>query len=287
MKRKRVFIKLLIVLIPWLLAGLSALAQNRVYFGTVAEENGSTLPGVTVLIKGLSTGTITDVNGKFSLSVPDGSKTLIFSFVGLKSQEIILGSNTSLKVVLQPESIGVDEVVVVGYGSQKKVNLTGAVSAVKIDEKLTNRALTNLSSGLSGLVPGLAAVQSSGMAGNDKATMIIRGLGTVNSASPLIVVDGMPDVDINRINMNDVESISVLKDAASSAVYGSRAANGVILITTKSGKGSGRTSINFSSSYATEVPTKAYDFMADYARALTVEQRAAASSTLRSNYLTE
>ena len=285
MKRKRVFIKLLIVLIPWLLAGLSALAQNRVYSGTVAEENGSTLPGVTVLIKGLSTGTITDVNGKFSLSVPDGSKTLIFSFVGLKSQEIILGSNTSLKVVLQPESIGVDEVVVVGYGSQKKVNLTGAVSAVKIDEKLTNRALTNLSSGLSGLVPGLAAVQSSGMAGNDKATMIIRGLGTVNSASPLIVVDGMPDVDINRINMNDVESISVLKDAASSAVYGSRAANGVILITTKSGKGSGRTSINFSSSYATEVPTKAYDFMADYARALTVEQRAAASSTLRSNYL--
>ena len=273
------------VLIPWLLAGLSATAQNKMYSGTVTEQNGTSIPGVAVVIKGQSIGTVTDIDGKFVLSVPADAKSLVFSFVGLKQQEVKLGTNTTLTVVLEADVIGVEEVVVVGFGTQKKVNLTGAVAAVKIDEKLTNRALTNLSSGMSGLVPGLAVTQSSGMAGNDKATMIIRGLGTVNSASPLVVVDGMPDVDINRINMNDVESISVLKDAASSAVYGSRAANGVILITTKSGKGSGKTSINFSSTFALEVPTKSYDFMADYPRALTVEQRAAASSTLRSNYL--
>ena len=284
MKRKRVFIKLLMVLIPWLLAGLSAVAQNKTYSGTVSEADGSTIPGATVVVKGQNQGTITDSNGKFSLSVPADARTLVISFVGLKSQEVTLGANTTLAIVLEADVVGVEEVVVVGYGSQKKVNLTGAVAAVKIDEKLTSRALTNLSSGMSGLVPGLAVTQSSGMAGNDKASLIIRGLGTINSASPLVVVDGMPDVDINRINMNDVESISVLKDAASSAVYGSRAANGVILITTKSGKGQGKTRINFSSSYAAEVPTKENNFMADYPRALTLEQRAAAVNTLRSNY---
>ena len=285
MKRRRVFIKLLMVLIPWLLAGLSAVAQNKMYSGTVTEKNGSTIPGVAVSVKGQKNlGTITDINGKFSISVPSTANTLVFSFVGLISQEISLGTNTNLTIVMLENVVGVDEVVVVGYGTQKKVNLTGAVSAVKIDEKLTSRSLSNLSSGMSGLVPGLAVTQSSGMAGNDQATMIIRGLGTINSASPLVVVDGMPDVDINRINMNDVESISVLKDAASSAVYGSRAANGVILITTKSGKGQGKTSINFTSSYAGEIPTKSYNFMSDYARALTLEQRASAVNTLRSNY---
>ncbi|MEI6275296.1 MAG: TonB-dependent receptor [Prolixibacteraceae bacterium] len=285
MKKNRVFIRLLMVLIPWLLAGLSVVAQNTVYSGKVTEQDGSSIPGVSVVVKGQSIGTTTDMDGKFTISVPAGSKTLVLSFIGLKAQEVTLGSNKTLNVVMASETVDVEEVVVVGFGTQKKVNLTGAVAAVKIDEKLTNRALTNLSSGMEGLVPGLAVTQSSGMAGNDKASMIIRGLGTVNSSSPLVVVDGMPDVDINRINMNDVESISVLKDAASSAVYGSRAANGVILITTKSGKGSGKTSINFSSSYAATNPTKAYDFMADYPRALTLEQRAASVSTLRSNYI--
>ena len=285
MKKNRVFIRLLMVLIPWLLAGLSVVAQTTAYSGKVTEQDGTSIPGVSVVVKGQTVGTVTDLNGKFSIQVPAGSKVLIFSFIGLKSQEVTLGTNKTVNVVMAAEAVDVEEVVVVGFGTQKKVNLTGAVAAVKVDEKMTNRALTNLSSGMEGLVPGLAVTQSSGMAGNDKATMIIRGMGTVNSSSPLVVVDGMPDVDINRINMNDVESISVLKDAASSAVYGSRAANGVVLITTKSGKGSGKTSINFSSSLALEVPTKAYSFMADYPRALTVEQRAAASNTLRSNYL--
>ncbi len=283
MKRKRVFIKLLMVLIPWLLAGLSAVAQNKMYSGTVTEKNGTSIPGVAVVVKGQNIGTVTDVDGKFSLSVSAGAKTLVFSFVGLTSQEITLGTNTTLSVVMEANVVGVEEVVVVGFGTQKKVNLTGAVASVKIDDKITSRSLTNVSSGLSGLVPGLSVSQNSGMAGKNAVSLLIRGMGTVNNANPLVVVDGMPDVDINRVNMNDVESISILKDATSAAVYGSRAANGVILITTKSGKGMQKTSINVTSSYAVEVPTKSYEFMADYPRALTLEQRLAAVNSLRAN----
>ena len=225
------------------------------------------------------------MDGVFRLNMPGDAKTLSFSFVGMKSQEIDASGKTTFTIVMQDESIGVDEVVVVGYGTQKKVNLTGAVSAVKVDEKMASRSLANVSSGLTGLVPGLAISQNSGMAGKNDVSMLIRGMGTVNNANPLVVVDGMPDVDINRLNMNDIESISILKDATSSAIYGSRAANGVILITTKSGKGMAKTNITFSSSLAVEVPTKSYEFMADYPRALTLEQRLAAVNTLRSNYL--
>jgi TonB-dependent starch-binding outer membrane protein SusC len=258
--------------------------QQRLFVkGVVKDEKGNTLPGVTIAVKESNKVAITDANGNFSIQITPNDKTLIFSFIGMKKQEVLIDKQASMTVTLYSETSTLDEVVIVGYGAQKKVNLTGAVSAVKIDEKLASRALTNVSSGMSGLVPGLAVTQSSGMAGNDQASMVIRGLGTVNNANPLIVVDGMPDVDINRVNMNDIESISVLKDAASSAVYGSRAANGVILITTKSGKGMSKAVINFSASTSTEVPTKAYSFMADYPRALTLEQRLAAVNTLPAN----
>jgi TonB-linked outer membrane protein, SusC/RagA family/TonB-dependent outer membrane receptor, SusC/RagA subfamily, signature region len=263
----------------------NALLQQIKVMGTVTGMDGIPIPGVNVTVTGTTIGVITDIAGKYSIEIPQGSKSLTFSFIGMATQEISIGTLTQIDVKMVESSFGLEEVVVVGYGTQKKVNLTGAVSAVKIDESLTSRTLTNVSSGLTGLVAGLAVTQSSGMAGNDNANLIIRGMGTINSTAPLIVVDGMPDVDINRINMNDVESVSVLKDAASSAVYGSRAANGVILITTKSGKEQGKTKINFSSSYAGEVPTKAYDFMADYPRALTLEQRLAAATTLPANFV--
>jgi TonB-linked SusC/RagA family outer membrane protein len=252
--------------------------------GKVTDKNGDPLPGVSVVVKGTTVGSITDSEGVFRLNIPAEAQTLIFSFVGMLSQEIPVAGKTTFDIILQDETVGVEEVVVVGYGTQKKVNLTGAVSAVKIDEKITSRSLTNVSSGLNGLVPGLAVNQNSGMAGKNDVSLLIRGLGTVNNANPLVVVDGMPDVDINRLNMNDIESISILKDATSSAVYGSRAANGVILITTKSGKGMQKTNINYSSTFSVEVPTKAYEFMADYPRALTLHQRLAAVNTLRSNY---
>ncbi|MBC8004600.1 MAG: SusC/RagA family TonB-linked outer membrane protein, partial [Verrucomicrobia bacterium] len=258
--------------------------QQKGISGAVNDNKGLPLPGVSVVVKGTTIGTITDTDGKFKLSIPASAQTVVFSFVGMVSQEVAVGDKSTFNIVLQDENVDVEEVVVVGYGTQKKVNLTGAVSAVKIDEKITSRSLSNVSSGLNGLIPGLAVSQNSGMAGRNNVSLLIRGLGTVNNANPLVVVDGMPDVDINRLNMNDIESISILKDATSSAVYGSRAANGVILITTKSGKGMDKTRINFSSSYAIEHPTKSYEFMADYPRALTLHQRLAAANTLRSNY---
>ena len=276
-----------------LLAGLLVVAgtsshawgQIPVTGRVTSSEGGEGLPGVNVVVKGTTEGTITDTDGRYAISVPSAESSLIYSYIGHVTQEITVGERSVIDISMDLDIKTLNEVVVVGYGTQEKVNMTGAVSAVKIDDKITSRALSNVSTGLSGLVPGLAVTQSTGMAGRNDADLIIRGLGTVNNSNPLIVVDGMPDVDINRINMNDIESISVLKDAASSAVYGSRGANGVILITTKSGKGLEKTSINYTGSYAIEVPTKAYEFMADYPRALTLHQRNAAVGTLRSNYL--
>lgn len=263
----------------------SMLAQNQKQIsGTVSDTEGAPLSGVTVAIKKTSKGVSTDDNGRFKIDAASGD-FIVFSYLGFNTKEIAVGASNSVDIKLEKNTSALGEVVVVGYGTQKKVNLTGAVSSVRIDEKITSRALPNISSGLSGLVPGLAAVQSSGMAGNNAASLIIRGLGTVNNAGPLIVVDGMPDIDINRININDIETISVLKDAASASVYGSRAANGVILITTRSGKGQKKTSLTFNSNTAVTVPNKSYQFMADYPRALTLHQHRASVNTLPQNQL--
>lgn len=262
-------------------AEVSGVKQSlRKITGIVKDHTGEPVIGANVVIKGSGTGTITDLNGQYSLDVPEGT-ILQISYIGYTTLEVPVKDQKIVNIDLREDSQLLQEVVVVGYGTQKKVNLTGSVSSVKVDEKITNRSLTNVSSGLSGLVPGLAVTQSTGMAGRNGADLKIRGLGTVNNANPLIVVDGMPDVDINRINMNDIESISVLKDATSSAVYGSRAANGVVLITTKSGKNQEKTRINFSGSYAFVKPTKVSEFMADYPRALTLEQRRSMTSTSR------
>jgi TonB-linked SusC/RagA family outer membrane protein len=280
----RKFCQLLTLLLVVIGISHQARAQSTTITGRVTTTDGAEpLPGVSVVVKGTTDGTITDVDGKYSIAVPSRESVLLFSYIGHLSEEVVVGERSSIDISMTPDIQTLNEVVVVGYGTQEKVNMTGAVSAVKVDDKLTSRALTNVSSGLSGLVPGLSAVQASGMAGGNNATLLIRGLGSVNGSGPLIVVDGMPDVDINRLNFNDIESISVLKDASSGAVYGSRGANGVILITTKSGKGQQKTSINYTGSYAVEQPTKAYDFMANYPRALTIHQRAAAVNTLRAN----
>jgi TonB-linked SusC/RagA family outer membrane protein len=252
--------------------------------GKVTDEKGVGLPGVNVIEKGTSNGTTTNPDGDYTITVAGASSVLTFSFIGYVSQETTVDNRAAISIQLAPEDKSLDEVVVVGYGTQKKVNVTGAVSAITIDDKITSRSLSNVSSGLQGLVPGLAVNQNSGMAGRNNASLVIRGLGTVNNASPLVVVDGMPDVDINRLNMNDIESVSVLKDATSSSVYGSRAANGVILITTKSGRGQEKATINFSANYGFQTPTRAYDFLADYPRTLTLHQRAAAVNTLRPNF---
>jgi TonB-linked SusC/RagA family outer membrane protein len=252
--------------------------------GVVTDVGGEPLPGVSIIVKGTTTGITTDLDGKYRIAVPGRNSVLEFSYIGFVPQAVTVGGQTVINIVMKEDTQTIDEVVVVGFGTQKKVNLTGAVSAMNVDETLTSRSLSNVSAGLQGMMPGLAVSQNSGMAGRDDISLMIRGMGTVNNANPLVVVDGMPDVNINRLNMADIESISILKDAASAAIYGSRAANGVILITTKSGKGSDKVSISFTGNYAVSTPTNRIEFMPDYSRALTLHQRAAAVNTLESNY---
>lgn len=245
----------------------AGIQQPLTISGKIIDKSGTPLPGVTVVVKGTTTGTITGVDGTYTIQLPASAEILSFSFVGMRAQEIAIAGQSVINLTMFEEAIGVDEVVVVGYGVQKKVNLTGAVAAVKIDEKIASRALTNVSSGLAGLVSGLMVTQNSGMAGSDGAVLRIRGIGSPNNTNPLIVVDGMPDVDINNINMNDIESVSVLKDAASSAIYGSRAANGVILITTKRGE-TGKVKLNYTGSYSFQNLTNYYESLDDYPRVL-------------------
>lgn len=201
--------------------------------GTVTDKsNGEPLIGASVLEKGTTNGVITDIEGNYSFKVKSGA-TIVISSIGYKSMEITAKSGAKATVQLEEDSEILDEVVVVGYGVQKKVNLTGAVSTVS-DAKLENRAAPNLSTMLTGLASGVSVRQSSGNPGEDGASIRIRGVGTFSGdyRSPLVVIDGAV-ADMNSVNPEDVESISVLKDAASAAIYGARGANGVILVTTK------------------------------------------------------
>jgi len=208
--------------------------QQKSISGKVTDSTGAPLPGVSVVIKGTTTGVITDMDGKYSLAKVAESAILQFSFVGMKTQEFLVGSKASINVALVEETIGLDEVVAVGYGTQKKVNLTGSVASVDMAKISEVRPITNVSSGLAGLVPGLYVKSGNNVPGSD-ASLLIRGQGTLNNSSPLVIVDGV-ESSFNTITPQDIATISVLKDAASSSIYGSRAANGVILITTKRGE---------------------------------------------------
>lgn len=208
--------------------------------GMVTDENGEPLPGVTVSVAGTTIGTATDMDGRYSLTVPEEG-TLVFSFIGFETQRFEIGSRSVIDVTLTEDLASLDEVVVVGYGEQKKVNLTGAVSSLDA-EFLENRPITNSSQALQGL-SGVYINQSKGRPGADDANISIRGVGTLGNSNPLVIVDGV-EFSLRDINPNDIESATVLKDAAASAIYGSRAANGVILITTKKGK-EGRLQVDY------------------------------------------
>jgi TonB-linked SusC/RagA family outer membrane protein len=236
---------------------------DRSISGRVADEKGEGLPGVSILVKGSSRGTTTDLEGNFTLSVPDDNAVLVFSFVGYLTEEIVLGTRTQVQVALKPDNKTLEELVVVGYGTQKKVNLTGAVSTVDIAKETESRPITSLSSGLSGLAAGLHVNQGSGRPGNDGASLRIRGQGTLNNSDPLVVIDGVIG-NMNMLNPQDVETISVLKDAASAAIYGSRAANGVVLITTKSGK-SGDFKVNYNGFLSSARPSNVVKTVSNYA----------------------
>jgi TonB-dependent SusC/RagA subfamily outer membrane receptor len=209
-------------------------AVERVISGKVSSKSGEGLPGVTVLLKGTSIGATTGTDGSFSLTVPDGGGTLIFSFIGFATREVAIPASGKLHVTLEEDAKALEEVVVVGFGTQKKVNLTGAVSAVSA-ETLTSRPVGQTSAALQGIASGVTVVQSSGQPGADAGTIRIRGIGTLGNSNPLVLIDGI-EGSMNSIDPNLIESISVLKDAASASIYGSRAANGVILVTTKRAK---------------------------------------------------
>ncbi|AHM61174.1 TonB-dependent receptor plug [Flammeovirgaceae bacterium 311] len=257
-----------ILFLSWLCVA-NVMAQSQTISGKVTDaENGEGLPGVTVQVKGTTTGTVTDVDGNYSLSVPNTSGVLVVSFVGYVVQEVPINNRTSISVQLEPDVEQLDAVVVVGYGTQKKQNVTGAVSSVDFDDKaMTSRATTNVSTMLSGLSSGIRVQQSSGIPrDNAESNISIRGIGSLNaSQSPLVLVDGMV-ADINTVSPHDVASVSILKDAASAAIYGSRASNGVILITTKSGKNSGgKVNFNYNNFVGFRKPTIMHDVISNTA----------------------
>ena len=251
--------------------------------GKVIDTKGEPVIGATIMEKGTTNGTITDFDGNFTLNVSDNSMIEV-SYIGYQSQSIKANPDKLMTITLKEETEMLDEVVVVGYGTQKKINLSGAISMVKVNENLSSRSITSTSSALNGLVPGLIVQQSSGMAGNDGATLRIRGMGTVNNNDPLIVVDGIPDINIDQIDMNDIESISVLKDASSASAYGSRAANGVILITTKKGK-SGKANIKYSGNFSWASPSNFYESLSNYPRAMILSNTAQTNSNMTTSYL--
>ncbi|MDR1783392.1 MAG: TonB-dependent receptor [Dysgonamonadaceae bacterium] len=237
----------------------SAQQQQKITVkGVVSDALGAVI-GASVEEKGNPTnGTITDVDGNFSISVPSNA-TLKVSFIGYEAAEIAVNGKTTLQITLKESTSLLDEVVVVGYGTQKKVNLTGSVASVSA-EKLENRAAPALSTALAGLASGVNIVQSSGAPGSESVTFRIRGTGSFNSSDPMILVDGM-SATMDAVNPDDVESISYLKDAASAAIYGSRAANGIILITTKKGKREATPKVTYSNIFASEQPITDVSFM--------------------------
>ncbi len=222
--------------------------------GKIISDEGESLPGVSVMIEGTATGTSTDANGDFSLTIDNPNATLVFSFIGYKTEKIPVDNRTTINVTLHADVQTLNEVVVVGYGTQKKVNMTAAVSTVS-GEEITSRQAPSTISLLQGRTPGLQITQNSGLPGDESNQIRIRGQGTFSSAgsNPLVLIDGI-EGKLELLNPNVIEDISVLKDAASAAIYGSRAANGVILVTTKKGK-EGRLSIDYNYNYSSQDPS--------------------------------
>lgn len=246
----------------------SVIQAPKTIKGTVLDNTGLPIIGANILVKGSSgTGTVTNTEGEFTLSnVKDGT-TLIVSYIGYVDKEVTVTSGKyTYRITIQEDTQNLDEVVVVGYGTQTKVNLTGAVSTIGKDE-LVNRPVTNVSSALQGLAPGITVTSGTGKPGNDGSTIRIRGVGTLNNADPYILVDGIETGTFNSIDPSDIESISVLKDAASAAIYGSKAANGVILVTTKRGK-TGKPTVSYSGNVSFSKVSTLIDRLSsyDYAR---------------------
>src|SRR5690606_17142234 len=250
-----------------------AVRQQREVSGKVTSENGEPLEGVTVRVKNSAIETMTNVNGDYRIAVPLGEATLVFSMLGYLEEERKISSPSSVDVVLMAGVSDLDEVVVVGFGQQKRATVTGALPSLGTKE-LMQSPQANISNMLVGRLPGLLAVQRSGQPGADQSTLRIRGVGTFSgSQAPLVLVDGIEGINFNNLDPNEIENISILKDASATAVYGVRGANGVILITTKKGE-IGKPKITFSSNFASTSFTdmresaRAYDYVRGFNEAL-------------------
>ena len=237
---------------------LTSFAQQKTLSGTVIGEDGAPIPGVTVIVKGTTVGTVTDMDGKFTFKAPADAKILEVAYVAMKSQELPIGTKTSFSVTMVADITGVDEVVVVGYGTRLKEELTGSISTVS-KEQLKISSAPNVISRMQGQVSGVSVTNSNTPGGD--AFIRVRGMGTINDSKPLYVIDGVPGDPGSSLNPDDIESISVLKDASSSAIYGTRGANGVILITTKRGKASDKPTITFSTRLGISNATNQYDML--------------------------
>src|SRR5690606_37829254 len=225
---------------------------QRTVSGRVLDDKGAPLVGVTVTEKGTNNGTSTNNEGGFELVVTNNQGILVFSLLGYESIERPIGQQSEFNIALVPSVNDLDEVVVVGYGVQKKVNLTGAVSSVS-GKDIQSRPVGQSSAALQGMAPGVTVTQRSGKPGSDGATIRIRGIGTLSNADPLVLIDGV-EGSINNIDPNLIESVSILKDAASSSIYGSRAANGVVLVTTKRGTGD-KVTLSYNNYFGWQSPT--------------------------------
>lgn len=243
--------------------------QAGICKGLVKDATGESVIGASVVVKGITNGTITDFDGNFSLDGIKKGDVIVISYVGYQTQEI-KWNGSPLNVILKEDSKTLSEVVVVGYGTQKKANLSGSVAMVDSKE-LENRPIQNVSSGLQGLMPGVAITGTNGAPGQDAGKIRVRGIGTLNEAGPYILVDGIETGTLSAVDPNDIESISVLKDAASAAIYGSKAANGVVLITTKRGK-TGQTKISYSGYLSFQNATNMIERMGSYEYASLLNQ---------------
>lgn len=249
----------------------NSLPDNVVFTvsGLVSDDQNQPLPGVNILEKGTSTGTTTDSNGEYKLNVSDANATLVYSFIGYASQEIPVTSRAIINVTLQVDILSLSEVVVVGYGTQKKTDLTGSISTVK-GEALVRAPMPNLANALTGKMTGVITTQQSGKPGFDDPTFLIRGKSTFGDNGALVLIDGI-ERSVSRIDPNEIESVTILKDAASAAVYGARAANGVVLVTTKRGSES-TPKMTYTMSAGSQSPTTIPSLMNayDYARYLNI-----------------
>lgn len=265
---------------------LSAFAQQSLSVsGVVVDDSGQPVPGATILLKeNPSVGTVTDLTGAFSIYVPNTSSTLMVSFIGMDTQEIAVGTRTSLTVTLKSDTQQIEEVVVVGYGQQKKASSVGSIATTKGDDLLKTGGVSSVSEALQGQMAGVVAISSSSKPGEDSADIFIRGKSSTADNTPLYLVDGV-ERSIDDIDMNEVESVSVLKDASATAVYGVKGANGVILVTTKRGAVS-KAKVSFTANVGFKQPTTNFEF-ADYVTAMNMYNEALINDNSWSGLVTE